>query len=92
MKDVVNASKQKKCLSIQNKIHLCIKIIDKNRNINFNQWMKMCRVCSFCNVSQFLPCIDVIGCEYLGGLSHHPMVEMKNTKNRRAKMHANLLC
>jgi hypothetical protein len=32
------------------------------------------------------------GCEYLGGFSHHPMVEMTNTKNGRAKMHAKLLC
>ncbi len=39
-----------------------------------------------------LPCIDVNGCEYLGGLSHHPMVEMTNTKNGRTKMHAKLLC
>ena len=39
-----------------------------------------------------LPYIDVNGCEYLGGLSHHPMVDMTNTKNGRAKMHAKLLC
>jgi hypothetical protein len=25
-----------------------------------------------------LPCINTNGCEYLGGLSHHPMVEMTN--------------
>jgi len=39
-----------------------------------------------------LPCIDANGCEYLCGLSHHPMVEMTNTKNGKAKMHAKLLC
>ncbi len=39
-----------------------------------------------------LPCIDVNGCEYLGGLSHHPMVEMTNTKNGKTNMHAKLLC
>jgi len=39
-----------------------------------------------------LPCIDVNGCEYLDGLFHHPMAEMTNTSNRRAKMHAKLLC
>jgi hypothetical protein len=42
--------------------------------------------------SNSLPCIDVNGCEYLGGLTHHPMAEMTNTKNGRAKMHAKLLC
>jgi hypothetical protein len=40
----------------------------------------------------FLPCIDVNGCEYLRGLSHHLMAKMTNTKNGRAKMHAKLLC
>jgi hypothetical protein len=25
-----------------------------------------------------LPCINTNECEYLGGLSHHPMVEMTN--------------
>jgi hypothetical protein len=39
-----------------------------------------------------LPCINANGCEYLGGLSQHPMVKMTNTKNGRAKMHAKLLC
>ncbi len=39
-----------------------------------------------------LTCIDPNGCEYLGGLCHHPMAEMTNTKNGRTKMHANLLC
>jgi hypothetical protein len=40
----------------------------------------------------FLPYIDVNGCEYLGGLFHHPMAEMTNIKNGRTKMHAKLLC
>jgi len=35
-----------------------------------------------------LPCIDVNGCEYLSGLSHHPMAETINTNNGRTKMHA----
>ncbi len=39
-----------------------------------------------------LPFIDVNGCEYLRALCHHPMAEMTNTKNGRAKMHAKLLC
>jgi hypothetical protein len=39
-----------------------------------------------------LPRIDANGCEYHGGLSCHPMVEMTNTKNGRSKMHAKLLC
>jgi hypothetical protein len=30
-----------KCLFIQKKIHLWIKIIDKRGEVNFNQWMKM---------------------------------------------------
>ncbi len=39
-----------------------------------------------------LPCIDVNGCEYLGGLFHRPMAKMTNTMNGRTKMHAKLLC
>jgi hypothetical protein len=40
----------------------------------------------------YLPSINANKREYLGGLSHHPMVEMTNTKNGRTKMHAKLLC
>jgi len=39
-----------------------------------------------------LPCIDVNGCDYLDGLSYHPMAKTTNTNNGRAKMHAKLLC
>ncbi len=42
--------------------------------------------------SSLLPCIDANGHEYLGGLFHHLVGEMTNTKNGRAKMHAKLLC
>jgi len=37
-----------------------------------------------------LPYIDVNMCEYLGGLSHHPMAKMTNTKNGRVKVHGNM--
>jgi hypothetical protein len=39
-----------------------------------------------------LPCTDTNGCKPFGGLFHHPMVEMTNTMNGRAKMHAKQLC
>jgi hypothetical protein len=32
-----------------------------------------------------LPRIGANGCEHLGGLSHHPMAEMTNTKNEKNK-------
>ncbi len=38
-----------------------------------------------------LPCIDANRHEFLGGLSHHHVVKMTNTKNGKAKMHAKLL-
>jgi hypothetical protein len=39
-----------------------------------------------------LPCTDTNKRTSICGLSHHPMVEMTNTKNGRIKMHAKLLC
>jgi hypothetical protein len=39
-----------------------------------------------------LPCTDANECASLGDLSHHPVVEMTNILNGRAKMHVNLLC
>ncbi len=38
------------------------------------------------------PCTNANGCASCGGLSRYLMVEMTNTKNGRAKMHAKLLC
>jgi hypothetical protein len=38
-----------------------------------------------------LPCIDANKRKSLGGLSHHPVAEIKNTTNGRARMHAKLL-
>jgi hypothetical protein len=49
-------------------------------------------LCSFVMSPGSLPCTDANGREYFGGLSHCHVVEMTNTKNRRAKMHAKLLC
>jgi len=39
-----------------------------------------------------LLCINANERVSLGDLSHHPMVEMTNTKNGRAKMHVKILC
>jgi hypothetical protein len=39
-----------------------------------------------------LPCTDINECASLGGLLHHPMAKMTNTKNGKAKIHAMLLC
>jgi len=39
-----------------------------------------------------LPCTNANGCVSRGGLSHHLVVEMTDTKNGRAKMHVKLLC
>jgi hypothetical protein len=39
-----------------------------------------------------LPCINTNEHISLGGLSHHPVVEMTSTKNGRAKMHVKLVC
>jgi hypothetical protein len=41
MKDVEIMSKQKKCLFIQNKTFLWMKIVDKRGEVNLSQWMKM---------------------------------------------------
>jgi hypothetical protein len=38
-----------------------------------------------------LPSTNANMCAYFGGLFHHSMAEMTNTKNGKAKMHAMLL-
>jgi hypothetical protein len=59
--------------------------------------LKEANVCAlmyapFVMFPSYLSCINTNNSEYIGGLSHHPMVEMTNTKNGRTKMHAKLLC